>query len=132
MGNLSDGIKEAFEIFLKDKKDVIKIIIVDDNEFYIKGENKVRYLNQKDSKNYDKYDKFVWHVIRCKEPSVPIYFEANKEKVLEVDYFDNEIENKEEYFKFIDDDTKKIIDLLKDLNSKSVGSKILEKNCEKL
>lgn len=132
MGNLSDGIKEAFEIFLKDKKDVIKIIIVDDNEFYIKGENKVRYLNQKDSKNYDKYDKFVWHVIRCKEPSVPIYFEANKEKVLEIDYFNNEIENKEEYFKFIDDDTKKIIDLLKDLNSKSVGSKILEKNCEKL
>ena len=71
-------------------------------------------------------------MIRCKEPSVPIYFEANKEKVLEIDYFNNEIENKEEYFKFIDDDTKKIIDLLKDLNSKSVGSKILEKNCEKL
>lgn len=132
MGNLSDGIKEAFEIFLKDKEDVIKVIIIDDNEFYIKGEDKIRYLNQKDSKNYDKYDKFVWHVIRCKEPSVPIYFEVNKEKVLEIDYFNNEIENKEEYFKFIDDDTKKLIDLLKELNSKSVGSKILEINCEKL
>ena len=132
MGNLSDGIKEAFEIFLKDKEDVIKVIIIDDNEFYIKGEDKIRYLNQKDSKNYDKYDKFVWHVIRCKEPSVPIYFEDNKEKVLDIDYFNNKIENKEEYFKFIDEDTKKIIELLKDLNSKSVGSKILERNCEKL
>lgn len=132
MGNLSDGIKEAFEIFLKDKEDVIKVLIIDDNEFYIKGEDKVRYLNQKDSKNYDKYDKFVWHVIRCKEPSVPIYFEANKNKVLLIDYFKNSIEDKEKYFRFIDEDTKKIIDLLKDLNSKSVGSKILEKNCEKL
>lgn len=132
MGNLSDGIKEAFEIFLKDKEDVIKVIIIDDNEFYIKGENKVRYLNQKDSKNYDKYDKFVWHVIRCKEPSSAIYFEANKNKVFLIDYFKNNIEDKEEYFKFIDEDTKKLIDLLKDLNSKSVGSKILEINCEKL
>lgn len=132
MGNLSDGIKEAFEIFLKDKEDVIKVLIIDDNEFYIKGEDKVRYLNQKDSKNYDKYDKFVWHVIRCKEPSVPIYFEANKNKVLLIDYFKNSIEDKEKYFRFIDEDTKKIIDLLKDLNSKSVGSKILEKNCKEL
>lgn len=132
MGNLSDGIKEAFEIFLKDKEDVIKVIIIDDNEFYIKGENKVRYLNKKDSKNYDKYDKFVWHVIRCKEPSVPIYFEANKNNIFLIDYFENDIGDKEEYFKFIDDDTKKIIELLKDLNSKSVGSKILEKNCKEL
>ena len=132
MGNLSGGIKEAFEIFLKDKEDAIKVIIIDDNEFYIKGENKVRYLNQKDSKNYDRYDKFVWHVIRCKEPSSAIYFEANKNKVFLIDNFKNNIEDKEEYFKFIDDDTKKLIDLLKELNSKSVGSKILEINCEKL
>ena len=129
MGNLSGGIKEAFEIFLKDKEDAIKVIIIDDNEFYIKGENKVRYLNQKDSKNYDRYDKFVWHVIRCKEPSSAIYFEANKNKVFLIDNFKNNIEDKEEYFKFIDDDTKKLIDLLKELNSKSVGSKILEINC---
>lgn len=132
MGNINGGIKEAFEIFLKDKEDVIKVLIVDDNEFYIKGEDKVRYLKQKDSKDYDRFDKFICHIIRCKDPSVSIYFEANKDKVLVIDYFNNEIEDKEEYFKFIDDDTKKIIELLKDLNSKSVGSKILKKNCEKL
>lgn len=132
MGNLSGGIREAFEIFLKDKEDVIKVIIIDDNEFYIKGENKVRYLNQKDSKNYDKYDKFVWHVIRCKEPCVPIYFEANKNKVFLIDDFKDGIKDKEEYFKFIDEDTKKLMGLLEKLESKDVGSKILEKNCEKL
>lgn len=132
MGNLNSVIKEAFEIFLENKENIMSVLIIDDNEVYINGENQGRYLKKKASNDYDRFDNFLSHIIKCKDIPSPIYFEANKNKVFLIDDFKDGIKDKEEYFKFIDEDTKKIIELLKDLNSKSVGSKILEINCEKL
>lgn len=132
VNNLNNIIKESFKSFLENKENIMSVLIIDDNEIYINGENQVRYLKKKDSNDYDRFDNFLNHIIKFKDIPSPIYFEANKNKVFLIDDFKNSIEDKEEYFKFIDDDTKKLIDLLKELNSKSVGSKILEINCEKL
>lgn len=132
MGNLNSVIKEAFEIFLENKENIMSVLIIDDNEVYINGENQGRYLKKKASNDYDRFDNFLSHIIKCKDIPSPIYFEANKNNVFLIDDFKDGIKDKEEYFKFIDEDTKKLMGLLEKLESKGVGSKILEKNCEKL
>lgn len=132
MENLNSVIKESFEIFLENKENIMSVLIIDDNEVYINGENQGRYLKKKASNDYDRFDNFLSHIIKCKDIPSPIYFEANKNKVFLIDDFKDGIKDKEEYFKFIDEDTKKLMGLLEKLESKDVGSKILEKNCEKL
>lgn len=91
MGNLNSVIKEAFEIFLENKENIMSVLIIDDNEVYINGENQGRYLKKKASNDYDRFDNFLSHIIKCKDIPSPIYFEANKNNVFLIEDFKESI-----------------------------------------